>query len=91
MERYWLVWVGDTPVNPQEPLGYEDAMAEFVNQVELGEDDEKVEIRQCSATELEWAGVARRRPAPRVVNKVTGPVTGISIQCAGDIHGGVRF
>jgi len=57
MARYWLVWVGDTPVSPQQPLEYGDAMAEFEQQIELGEDDEKVEIRQCSATELEWAGV----------------------------------
>ena len=80
MERYWLVWVGDTPVNPQEPLGYEEAVAEFVNQVELGEDDEKVEIRQCSETELEWARVGRRRCAPLQVNTVNGNVTGVLVQ-----------
>lgn len=89
MDRYWLVWVGDTPVNPQEPLGHEDAMAEFLNQVELGEDDEKVEIRQCSAEELEWAGLGARRSGRRM-NTVNGNVTGVLVQCE-RIDGGVRF
>lgn len=56
-ERYWTLWVDDTPVTPEVPLTLEEAINEF--RVEVGQtDDAKVEIRQCEEYDLRRAGIA---------------------------------
>jgi hypothetical protein len=54
-QRYWLVWVDYEPFNPEQPLGSDEAAAEFAGQVTAN--DTTVEIRQCSDEDLEWAGI----------------------------------
>lgn len=55
-QRYWLVWVDDTPVFPESPLNEEQAAQRYLH--EVAEDpDAVVEIKQCTREDLEWAGV----------------------------------
>lgn len=56
MQRYWLVWEDDTPVMPERPLSMEAAIAEF-RELVAQEPSVMVEIRECTAVELEWAGI----------------------------------
>lgn len=55
--RYWYVVIDDTPVNPERPLSARDAAQEFLTFIEDDDPDQEVELRQCSAEDLEWAGV----------------------------------
>jgi len=56
MQRYWLVWEDDTPVVPQRPMSMEAVITEF-RELVTQDPEVKVEIRQCSQDELDWAGV----------------------------------
>ena len=62
---FWYVEVDDTPISPDRPLPLEHAIkvfrreaAEAIEAAADGEDGGTVEIRQCTADDLEWAGVA---------------------------------
>lgn len=55
-QKYWLVWVDDSPIAPERPLRLEEAIADFRGEA-VDEDAVVVEVRQCSAQELKWAGI----------------------------------
>lgn len=59
--KLWLVWQDDSPIFPEKPLVWEQAVEEFkclIDQaVSEGDPFESLEIRQCSYEEMEWAGV----------------------------------
>lgn len=54
---FWLVVIDETPIAPERPLPLEHALHEFRRAVEDGDDDEVIELRQCTDEDLEWAGV----------------------------------
>lgn len=54
---FWLVVIDETPIAPERPLPLEHALHAFRRAVEDGDDDEVIELRQCTDEDLEWAGV----------------------------------
>lgn len=54
---FWHVYVDDTPVLPEMPLPMEQAIVAFRREVDEAEDDDVVELRQCSDEDLKWAGI----------------------------------
>lgn len=55
--RYWLVWVDDTPARPEHPLVLDRALEYFRELVDDGEPEETIELKQCTAEDLSWAGI----------------------------------
>lgn len=54
-DRYWYVVADDTPINPEQPLTADEAVALFLREV-ADDPDAKVDIEQCDRESLEWAG-----------------------------------
>ncbi|MGR6915378.1 hypothetical protein ACU635_14130 [[Actinomadura] parvosata] len=58
---YWYVVVDDTPVCPDRPLPLPYALHEFQRHAKEAIDTdsgEVVELAQCTAEDLEWAGIS---------------------------------
>ncbi len=57
---FWLVWCDDSPVSPDCPLPLGHALHAFeraAREAAENGDGEVVELRQCDAETLEWAGI----------------------------------
>jgi len=57
---FWYVVCDDTPTAPDRPLPLAHALYEFERAAKQAAEDgdgEVVELRQCTAEDLEWAGV----------------------------------
>jgi hypothetical protein len=57
---FWYVVCDDTPVSPDRPLPFAHAMHEFERAVKRAAEDgdgEVVELRECTAEDLAWAGI----------------------------------
>jgi hypothetical protein len=55
-QRYWLVWVDDTPVNVDEPLMADAVGKAFVRETE-DDPDALIEVKMCTRADLDWAHI----------------------------------
>ncbi|MFC5744779.1 hypothetical protein [Actinomadura rugatobispora] len=54
---FWYVVIDDTPVLPENPLPLELAVRRFREEVTEATDGDVVDLRQCTAEDLKWAGI----------------------------------